>query len=66
MNKQSQFPPGWDEARVESVRLYYENQTEEEALAELEAAWKESSGTLIEVPNELVPAVHELIAKSGR
>ena len=32
-----QFPPGWDEARVQQVIRHYEQQSEEEALAEDEA-----------------------------
>ena len=28
--KQNEFPPGWDEERVQSVIDYYENQTEDE------------------------------------
>jgi hypothetical protein len=37
--KQSKFPKGWDEERVKRVLDHYENQTEEEAVAEDEAAW---------------------------
>ena len=66
MKKQSRFPPGWDEERVERVLAHYENQTEEEAVAEDEAAWEDSSQTFIEVPNGLVPAVRKLIAKEHR
>jgi len=61
--KQSRFPKGWDEDRVRRVLDYYENQTEEEAVAEDEAAWEDTSQTFIEVPNELVPTVRELLAK---
>ncbi len=32
-----QFPPGWDEARVQNVISHYEQQSEEEAVAEDEA-----------------------------
>jgi len=32
------FPPGWDEARVKKVLSHYENQSEEETVAEDEAA----------------------------
>ena len=60
---QSKFPPGWNEERVERVLAHYENQTEEEAVAEDEKAWEDASQTFIEVPNDLVPAVRELIAK---
>ena len=32
-----QFPPGWDEARVQQVIRHYEQQSEREAVAEDEA-----------------------------
>ena len=52
-----------DEDRVKRVLDHYENQAEDEAVAEDEAAWEDASQTFIEVPNELVPAVRELLAK---
>ncbi len=61
--KQSKFPPGWDEERVRDVLDYYERQTDEEAVAEDEAAFESKTETFIQVPNELVPAVRELLAK---
>jgi hypothetical protein len=61
--KQSRFPKGWDEDRVKRVLDHYEYQTEDEAVAEDEAAWEDTSHTFIEVPNELVSTVRELIAK---
>jgi len=64
--KQSRFPPGWDEERVRRVLEHYEAQTEEEAVAEDEAAYEDPSQTLMEVPNDLVPQVRELIAKQAR
>ena len=62
MNKQSKYPPGWDEGRVRRVLSHYEEQTEEEAVAEDEAAFEQSQ-TVMEVPLELVPVVRELIAR---
>ncbi len=61
--RQTRFPTGWDEERVRKVLAHYEEQTEEEATAEDEAAFEDTDQTFIEVPNELVPAVRELIAK---
>ena len=61
--RQDRFPPGWDEKRVRKVLAHYEEQTEDEAVAEDEAAIKESTQTVMEVPHELVPAIRELIAK---
>ena len=63
MRKQSAFPPGWDEDRVRRVLAYYGEQTEEEAVAEDEAALEDKAQTLMEIPNDLVPAVRQLIAK---
>ena len=61
--KQNEFPPGWDEERVRSVIAYYDQQTEDEAVAEAEAALQNESSTLMNIPTELVPAVLELIDK---
>jgi hypothetical protein len=61
--KKNNFPPGWDEEKVRRVLEHYESQSEEEALAEDEAAYKDDSQTIMEIPNELVPSVRELIAK---
>ena len=63
--KDNEFPPGWDEARVRRVIAHYEGQSEEQAVAEDEAAYESATQTFIEIPNELLPAVRELIAKHG-
>ncbi len=60
--KKNKFPPGWSEERVNKVLTHYENQSEEEALAEDEAAYEDENQTFMEVPKELVPQVRELIA----
>lgn len=61
--KQSNFPSEWDENRVKRVLAHYEEQTEEEALAEDEAAYEAQGQTFIEVPTDLVPKIRDLIAK---
>lgn len=61
--KKNRFPPGWNEERVRKVLAHYEQQAEEEAVAEDEAAFEDSTQTVIEVPKELLPAIRELIAK---
>ena len=61
--KQSKFPPGWDEDRVKRVLAHYEAQSEDEAVAEDEAAYEAQDQTVMEIPTDLVPAVRELIAK---
>jgi hypothetical protein len=61
--KQGAYPAGWDEDRVRRVLEHYETQSDEEAVAEDEAAYEATTHTAMEVPVELVPAVRELIAK---
>lgn len=61
--RKSRFPKGWDEARVQRVLAHYENQTEEEALAEDEAAYEDRTQAIIEIPVQLVSTVRKLIAK---
>lgn len=63
MSRESRFPQGWDEARVRSLLSHYESQTEEEAVAEDEAAFEDDSQALVLVPKELVPEVRRLIAR---
>ena len=60
---QQKFPPGWDEARVRDVLAHYEDQTEDEQFAEIEAAWEVEGVTLMAVPTELVPEIRALIAR---
>ncbi|MFH0352191.1 MAG: hypothetical protein ACHBMF_09725 [Chromatiales bacterium] len=45
--RQAIFPPGWDEQRVKRVLGHYESQTEEEALAEDEAAFEAADQTVM-------------------
>ena len=59
---ESKFPEGWDEERVRKILAFYREQTEEETVAEDEAA-VEAGYTVMNVPYELVPLVRELIAK---
>ena len=62
LNRQK-FPPGWDEKRVRKVLTHYENQTEDEALAEDEAAFETEGQTVMIVPTDLVPAIRRLIGR---
>jgi hypothetical protein len=63
MKKKQKFPPGWDEKRVKEVVAHYENQTEDEEHAEIEAALKAENVTLMDIPTELVPKVRALLAR---
>jgi len=59
----TKFPPGWDEERVRRVLEHYEHQSDEEAVAEDEAAFESPTHTAMEVPVDLVPKIREMIAK---
>jgi hypothetical protein len=59
---QTKFPADWDEQKVRRVLAHYEEQTEENALAEDEAG-VQLPDTVMNFPHELVPKVRELIAK---
>ena len=57
------FPAGWDEERVRRVLEHYEKQSDEESVAEDEAAYESTTHTAMEISVELVPKVRELLAK---
>jgi hypothetical protein len=61
--KTAKFPQGWSEERVGELLEHYEAQSDEEAVAEDEAAYESTTHTVMEVPVEIVPQVRELIAK---
>ena len=60
MNR-NRFPAGWNEARVRKVLEHYEQQTEDEAVAEDEAAFRMRGQTVMLVPKRLVPEITRLI-----
>lgn len=59
------YPRGWDHRRAEAIAAHYDLQSDEEAIAELEAAFEDEESALIQVPLELVPAVRKLLAKKA-
>ena len=63
MKNETNFPPGWDAARVHRVLEHYERQTDAEAAAEDEAAFEDPGYATMLIPQELVPAVRDLLAR---
>lgn len=61
--KVTPYPKGWNEERVRRVLEHYEGLSEEELVAEDEAALDSGKRTVMDVPTDLVPKVRELIAK---
>jgi hypothetical protein len=61
---ESRFPAGWDAARVQRLIDNYESLSEEEQVAEDEAAAGEQKGqVVITVPEELLPVIRQLLAR---
>lgn len=61
--KKQKYPPGWDQKRVKEAIAHYENQTEDEEHAEIEASLKAKNVTLMDIPTDLVPKVRALLAR---
>jgi hypothetical protein len=57
----NQLPPGWDEECVRRVIAHYENQTDQQAIAEDDAAFKSGRRTVVEVPAELMPVIRGML-----
>ena len=62
----NQYPPGWNAKRVHGVIDSYDNQSDDEAAAEIEAGFNTATHTVVIVPKKLVPAIKQLIAKSKK
>lgn len=59
----NRFPKGWNQDRVKRVLEHYEQLSEEEQVAEDEAAFEDAGQTFVEIPTELLDEVRDLIAK---
>src|SRR5436309_3494670 len=59
----NRYPRGWNAASIRWLIDHYENQSEEDAVAEDEAAYRSTEHTIMAVPVQLVPEVQRLIAK---
>jgi hypothetical protein len=61
--KKQKYPAGWDEKRIRKLAEHYDNQTEDEQVAEHEAAFRAKGQTVMVVPTGLVPDIIKLINK---
>jgi hypothetical protein len=57
------FPRGWNEKRVQEVIAYYDTQTDDEGVAEYEAAMEVEGMSVMLVPTELIPEIRRLIGR---
>ena len=62
--KKQAYPAGWDEERVRKLAEHYNKQTEDEQVAEHEAAFRAEGQTVMVVPTELVPEIQALIGRN--
>lgn len=61
--KKNRYPHDWSATRVRRVLDHYERQTDAEAIAEDDAAYKSTTSTSMKIPVKLVPAVRALLAR---
>jgi hypothetical protein len=61
--KKQQYPAGWNEERVRQLAAHYDQQTEDEQVAEHEAAMRAPGQTVMVVPTELVPEIVKFISE---
>lgn len=59
----NRYPKGWNRKKIETLIEHYESQSDDEAIAEAEAAYRKRQSSLIEVPIKLLPEVRKLIAR---
>ncbi len=61
--KSQRMPTGWTEAEIRELARRHDHMTEEEQVAEIEAAFHSEDTTLMAVPKKLVPKVLALIKR---
>jgi hypothetical protein len=59
----NRYPKGLNRRKVGAIIAHYENQSEDDAVAEDEAAYHSNKVTMMGVPIDLVGKVQKLIAK---
>jgi hypothetical protein len=59
----NRYPKGLDRKKVQALIDYYDHQSDTEAIAEAEAAYRKRTTALVEIPIKLLPAVRALLAR---
>jgi hypothetical protein len=59
----NRYPKGWSRKKVQALAKYYDNQSDDAAIAEAEAAYRSRKSSLVQVPIKLLPEVRKLIAR---
>ncbi len=66
MKDSNNYPPGRDMESVRRLVQHCESQTDEETIAEDEAAFEDPKITVMEIPTELVPSEGTLLAEQAK
>jgi hypothetical protein len=61
----NRYPKGWTAAKIRRLADFYDKQTDAQAIAEAEAAYRNRSDAWISVPVRLLPKVRRMIAKAS-
>ena len=61
--QQNIYPKGWGPKRVAALIEFYDKQTDDEALAEYERAYRRRKESIVHVPIQLLPEIRRLIAR---
>jgi hypothetical protein len=64
--KKQWLPKGWTEEDVRAIIDHYDNQTDEERWAEIEALRNAENITMVAVPTDRVPEVLDLLERKKK
>ena len=59
----NRYPKGFNRQKVEALIAHYENQNDDDAIAEAAAAQHGATYRMMAIPVELIPEVKKLLAK---
>jgi hypothetical protein len=61
----SHLPQGWTVERARAVAAFYDNQSDDDAIAEAEAQYNAIDSAMMQIPVKLIPAVQKLLEKAA-
>jgi hypothetical protein len=62
----NRYSNGLNREKVEAIIAFYDKHSDEDAIAEADAAYRKRKSTLIEVPVKLLPQVRRLLGALAR
>jgi hypothetical protein len=58
----NKYPKGWNKKKIDALVKHYDQQTEDEEVAEDEAAFNDPNQTIVLIPMALLPKVNKLLS----